>query len=437
MDFEDFFKDAKKEIVIIGVNSLIPFLEANYRFFFNKLMLEEELCLKVYCESDSENFNQSLITDSKSAKNRTSYTALQAHKARVMGTTDFSGLKSDIVSCAEDERVKKDIIERITINQVNLRLPLNVIKADGKFWFNFVGGRAATIDDYFEAKDERMIRDLKDYMSHYIEDEDGRVFLSKPGDELIQLYDRDSVPRGIYPRKAFYSTDFKRYSVWGFVFNRKGELLLHQRSKNTKDNRLLWDKSIGGHVDILDSSTYQTAQRELIEELFLPQAEFTPFLKEDIGEFRNYGDLDFDKRPEVEFKAAFSRLNSNEWVMFRATDRNGNPLTVSRVSYRRVHEDDGRLMIKKTVFISDVYLFIAPAEYMDTCEQMKDLVRLSEKTGSAEDHMLVSVERLRDWIEEEETSGVANEVFTDDLMYINLELRSLMERFSEFIKFVF
>ncbi len=188
----------------------------------------------------------------------------------------------------------------------------------------------------------------------------------------------------------------------------------------------------------IKDSTYQTAQRELIEELFLPEAEYTPFLKEDIGKFNNYGDLDFGKRPETEFKSAFKRLAKNEWVMFRATDRKGNPLTVDRVSERRMLDDDNNITtIKRTVFISDVYLFIAPPKYMDTHEQMKGLVKLSEKSGAAQDHKIISVDKLRDWIKEEESKQTALEVFTDDLLYVNLELRSLLERFSEFVNKIF
>ena len=309
MDFEKYFDNAKNEILIIGTNPLFPYLERSSKYFYNKLILEEKLELKIFFESDSENFNQSLVTDTKNSINRTSFTTLQTHKDRIKGTTNTSGLRNDIISHVEKPEIKSKIEERITINQINLRLPINVIKVDDTIWYTFTSNKLPKIDDYFLAEDDKLINDIKSYINYYTQSESGSIFLSKPNDELIQLYDRNSIPRGIYPRKAFYSTEFKRYSIWGFVFNRNGDLLLHQRSKHTKDNRLLWDKSIGGHVDITDSSTYQTAQRELIEELFLPQAEFTPFLKEDIGEFNNYGDLDFEKRPEVEFKSAFKRLN--------------------------------------------------------------------------------------------------------------------------------
>lgn len=50
--------------------------------------------------------------------------------------------------------------------------------------------------------------------------------MSKPNDELIELYDMQDMPRGINPRKAFYTTNFQQYSVWAFIFTVKGELLL-------------------------------------------------------------------------------------------------------------------------------------------------------------------------------------------------------------------
>jgi len=435
--FINFFESVKDEITILGTNSLIPALEKSAKYFFDKLVLEENLKLNIYYESDSENFNQSLTVDTKNSINRTSFTSLQTHKDRIKGTTDTTGLKNDIISFVSKKEIKSSIGSRININQINLRLPINVIKADSDIWFCFISNKLPVAADYIKVDNFKLKEDLNNFIDHYTKSKEGITYLSEPEEELIQLYDRDSIPRGIFPRKAFYTTEFKRYSIWGFVFNRKGHLLLHQRSSKTKDNRLLWDKSIGGHVDIKDSSTYQTAQRELIEELFLPQAEFTPFIKEDIGKFNNYGDLDFEKRPEIEFKAAFERLNSNEWIMFRATDRYGNPLTVSRISDRRIIDKNNIVTIKKTVFISDVYLFIAPPNYMDTELQMKELVKLSEKTGAAEDHKLITVNGLREWIEEAESNRIANETFTDDLLFINTELRSLVERFSEFINYIF
>ena len=51
-----------------------------------------------------------------------------------------------------------------------------------------------------------------------------------------------------------------------------------------------------------------------------------------------------------------------------------------------MHDKKNNITIKITVFMPDVYLFIAPPNYFDTHEQMIELVKLSEKTGAAEDH---------------------------------------------------
>jgi hypothetical protein len=109
---------------------------------------------------------------------------------------------------------------------------------------------------------------------------------------------------------------------------------------------------------------------------------------------------------------------------------------VTRVSDRRIHDDDGKVSTQRTVFRSDVYLFIAPKEYLDTEEQMDRLVGTAEISGAAQDHRLVSVDELRSWIETAEREGTDRETFTDDILYINLQYRDLLETFAEFIAYL-
>jgi hypothetical protein len=270
----------------------------------------------------------------------------------------------------------------------------------------------------------------------YISPEKGGIYLSKPREDLIQLYDRNGIPRGIFPRACFYTTEFSRYSIWGFVFNRKGEMLLHQRSMTAKDGRGLWDKSVGGHVDLLDSSTSITAERELVEEMFLPQAEYTKYLRADLGDIMHFGEWNPKKRPERTFRRAFAGLSESDWVMFRAIDAQGNPLTVTRISDRRINETDEKAVTKRTVFRSDVYLFIAPPNYIDSEDQMKKLLGHAEESGAAQSHKLITIEGLREWIAYAEKQGVDRETFTDDILFINLQYREMLEGFSEFVKFV-
>jgi hypothetical protein len=187
----------------------------------------------------------------------------------------------------------------------------------------------------------------------------------------------------------------------------------------------------------LDSSTSLTAERELIEEMFLPQAEYTKYLRADLGDIMHFGEWNPKKRPERAFKGAFAGLSESDWVMFRATDSQGEPLTVTRVSDRRIHDDDtGKISIKRTVFKSDFYFFIAHPEYMDTAEQMKKLLGHAEESGAAKAHKLITIEGLRQWIADAEKEGKDRELFTDDILYINLQHRELLEGFSEFVKFV-
>jgi hypothetical protein len=437
MKFQTFFREAKSEIIIVGTNSLIPHLEQSASFFADLLTLNKDLRVLILCESDNENFSQSLCTDTKSSRPRLSFASLSVHRDRIIGTGKKDGLMEELRDLLNANPQGEEILARIDIKQVNLRLPLNIIKADGEMWCGVIINRAAGLESYFRADiDPKLYEALMEFLDFYVNEEKGGIYLSKPREELIQLYDSNGIPRGIFPRACFYTTEFSRYSIWGFVFNRKGELLLHQRSKQTKDGRDLWDKSIGGHVDLMDSSTSTTAERELVEEMFLPQAEFTKYLRADLGDIIHFGEWNTAKRPERTFRGAFAGLSDSDWVMFRGIDTKGDPLTVTRVSDRRINISNGKVTIKKTVFRSDIYFFIAPPGYLDTDTQVKNLLGHAEKTGAAQDHRLVSIENLRQWISESEREGRDRETFTDDILFINLQYRNLLEGFSEFIKFI-
>ena len=437
MEFESFFRGARSSIIIVGTNPLFPHLEKSARFFADLLILNPDLRLTILCESDSENFNQSLCLDAGSLRDRRSYTQLSIHRNRIFGTGNKDGLIAEIVSALRDSSLVEKVLQRVVVRQVNLRLPVNVIEVDGLLWWCITTNLFPSLDSYLKVEQgSRFYADLKEFISFYVEPSKGGIYLSQPDEELIELYDKQGYPRGIFPRACFYTTAFERYSIWGFIFNRKGELLLHQRSQTARDGRGLWDKSIGGHVDLRDPSTYITAKRELVEELFLPEAEFSKYVRADLGDIIHFGEWNPRKRPERTFRETFAGLSPSDWVMFRATDDHGNPLTVTRISDRRIHDDAGNVTVKKSVFRSDVYLFIAPPGHLDTEEQMDKMVWLAEKSGAAQDHRLVSMNELRDWIEQEEQAGKDRETFTDDMLSINLEYRELLEEFSEFVKFL-
>ena len=145
-------------------------------------------------------------------------------------------------------------------------------------------------------------------------------------------------------------------------------------------------------------------------------------------------------------------------MVFRATDSDGEPLTVKRKSPRIMYVKDeedgkyiplvddngevlkwnnGKIRYKEHVetwhtrFISDVFLFIAPDGYIDTEEQINDLMGVAEKAGAQSNHKLMALEALIEDVEEHP------EQYTDDMSYMCSEEKRLLVEFAESIKFIF
>jgi len=438
MTLIDYLRPARSQVVLVGTTTIGASLDGCAEQFADLLILNDELTITLLHESDSEIFSQSLCLDTPHSSPRISYANLGLYRDRLSGARQAGGgLIAEVREWLRLNKVPIDIAHRLRVRQVNLRMPFNAIVVDERVWICFVTDRLPALSDYTEQQPDSMFyKQVVQYIT-FLSNGHGERFNSEPHEELIQLYDKQGFPRGIYPRAAFYDTKFQRYSVWGFVFNRRGQLLLHQRSSSTKDNRLLWDKSVGGHVDLRDYSTSITARRELVEELFLPEAEMTRYMRADLGDIIDFGEWNLKKRPERHFTAAFAGLDSSDWILFRAPDDDGNPLTVVRSSPRRINTDQDKISVRQTIFRSDVFFFIAPQDLLDTDEQMKNVVSLAEYKGAAQDHKLISVSELREWIESRESAGDADSTFTNDLIFIAQEYMPLLERFEAFINFTF
>lgn len=462
MKFEDLLKTtnghfAQRELTILGVNPIINDLIENAQLINDILRCNQDLKITIIYESETENFNQSLFHDD-SAILQIDFDKLQTYRNRLIGgkkarTKKNAGFVEDVLSFCTSITERDNFTQRLNLLQNNLRHNINVIKIDNTIRYSFTCLTLPSPDLYqtIDIKENELLyNQIEQYLLFLTNGKTGGLYLSNPGEELIQLYDRNDFPRGIYPRKAFYSTEFQRYSVWAFIFNRKGELLLHRRSDYVADNQSLWDKSAGGHVDLRDSSTIMTAKRELVEELFLPEAEYTKYMRAELGDIIDFGEWNPEKRQEKHFKGDFDGLDDADWVVFRATDKEtGAPLTIRRKSDRVMHfkekDSDGKTLIGEdghpifkeqteiwnTRFISDVFLFIAPEGYIDNKEQMFDLMHAAEQSGAAAEHKLISIEELTIDIDKNPT------LYTDDMVYVNNEMRWLLLQFSEFIKYIF
>jgi len=469
MNLSDFFKNSagqppEKNLVIVGVNPIIVEMTANPELFYDMLMCSPHLKITIIYESDSENFNQSLFYDRERSKNKIEFDKLQAYRSRLIGgnrgkTKKSVGFIDDVLNHFKNDKDRINIRERIKLFQNNRRHNINLIYIDDVIWYSETLLDIPTLDMYRKVISESnhiLFYRYIDYIENLLNTNnatgkiEGNIFLSKAGDELIQLYDINSYPRGIYPRKAFYSDAFQRYSVWVFVFNRKGELLLHKRSSLTADNRSLWDKSVGGHVDITDSSTIITAKRELVEEMFLPEAEYTKYMRANLSDLIDFGEWDIDKRTETHLQDSFNQLDKDDWIIFRATDSDEigevAPMTIRRKSPRIIYvkdkDEQGNVImpdgkpqehveIKYTRFMSDVFMCIAPEGYIDNEYQMNGLLNAAEVAGAASAHKLISIEDLIDEIE------INPNQFTDDMIYMCSEKKRILVEFSEAVKFIF
>jgi hypothetical protein len=477
MILSDFLKNSadnppKKNLVVIGVNPIIEELTSNPELFYDLLVCSEndappQLKITIIYESDDENFNQSLFYDKERSKNKVEFDKLQTLKKRLIGgkgkSKKTAGFIEAVLDCFPKTENSKDKIEdaksRLKLFENNRGHKANIILIDDVIWYSITMLDIPTLDMYrkiTKESDAVLYQQFLVYIENILNinkatgEIEGNIFLSKVGDELIQLYDNDSYPRGIAPRKAFYSTDFQRYSIWSFIFNRKGELLLHKRSDTTQDNRSLWDKSAGGHVDLIDSSTVITAKRELVEEMFLPEAEYTKYMSADIGDIIDFGEWNLNKREEKHFVDSFNALDEFDWIVFRATDvenREVVPMTIRRKSPRIMHikvkDEKGKIVklpngkpkenieIWYTRFISDVYLFISPEGYIDDKQQMNKLLNAAEIAGAASAHKLISIDDL---IKDVETNPTQ---YTDDIIYMCSEKKKILVEFSEAVKFIF
>jgi hypothetical protein len=422
MDLVDLIKNTANELTIIGTiplyDELVDFSEEIYQ----ALVQNQNLHLNIFYESDSDLFYQSLSTDTRVARNRVSFAKLKDSRNRV------SRLRESVIKYAAIPEEKKFLTERLQVEQVNLRLLLNVIRSDKELYLCPVSSEIPSKQMYHHIESNDVWYSLvNDYIDFYTDEQKGRIYQSKPSDEMLVMYDKDEIPRGIFPRKAFYNTDFQRYSVWLFIFNRKGEMLLHQRSKKAKDNWELWDKSAGGHVDIVDVSTAASAERELIEELFLSNAEFTKYVMENPYDIINMGVWKPEKRGYERALSDIPNFGPYDWAYFYLNE------PISRTSKRRYRDNpNAKMGLTETKFISDVFLFIAPAEIIDDEEAVE---KLSGEVSL--NRTLKTIPEIVHWIEDEKSKGNETEVFTDDLLYIMDYMRDMLEEFSEMVKFTF
>ena len=158
----------------------------------------------------------------------------------------------------------------------------------------------------------------------------------------------------------------------------------------------------------MDLSSSQAAERELLEELYLPNAEYTRYMRENPRDVINLGVWRPDKRGYERALEDIYAFGPDDWADLSLPDQ------VQRTSQRFVHESkrlDAAAVVMETKFISDVFFFVAPSTFVS-----RDFDTLSRAAGI--EHKLMQVPDLLHWVESEKSAGLAASTFTDDLLYI-------------------
>jgi tetratricopeptide (TPR) repeat protein len=412
----EILSNAESHVHLLGVVAL----EANWRSLARKWAVtfadNPDFEITILCESDNMLFSKSFTYDTDVAENRRSFQELQFIRDRAI--VDFPELLLGRVP-KENEKVKIEIM--------HLPIPISIVQVDDRIFANLWLHEA---EDYFEeiTQHHPWHSLLEKYVSTYFGPALGRKYAcdpKDPKDEVLEVFDHQRIPRGIYPRNSFYDTDYSQLVVWAFVFDRQGQLLIHRRSDNAKDNRGMWDKSVGGHTDLPDVDTSRAVPREVIEELFSDE------LREGKADFtvRAISDRDMiylgEWRPDQRQRHPFDEIRafSREWAFFR--------LRESQHLYSPRTLPDGT--VRRLRVIADVFLFVAGPQLTD--ESLGDLKNSVFK--------LIELTELKDAMDKALRGDEVPEFdksksipkFTPDLTNVMTgKLRDTLDKFSQYIK---
>jgi hypothetical protein len=367
-----------------------------------------QLQLQVLLESDNQLFAKALVLNSRVSEEPRSFVNLTFIR--------------DEARRALLEAYPTPIREPDIARVLHLDIPINVVEVDGKLYAgSWLYAEGDVLRDLSGSAEATAV--VKRYVDTLFGT--GLKYASSEDDELLELFDTNRRPRGIFPRHSFYDESYSQLVVWALIFDRKGRLLIHRRGKNAKDNREMWDKSVGGHADFsIDVDTSRAVLREVVEELFKDETRTDFHWTPSDSNIVYLGEWRPEKRHERPFREIAAL--ENEWVFFRLRDH-----VPDLFSPRRLPSG----MSAKLTVSADVYLWVAGAELTD---EALDQLKNSE-------FQLIELTRLKSVVDRvlrgEKVTGFGKRKrhetpeFTPDLIYILTgSIRDVMENFSLYIK---
>lgn len=411
---------AQTSIEVVGAGPLGFHRRSLWEELLRQLNRKPDLAITMLCECDNDLFARSLSTDTVYAEERISFAQLRDNR-RLLQEMFEEWQECQRIDGAQAQELRKP---RLDLRYVYSPVTLYAVRIDStRLYVALVTHRIPTPEEYSLLSDDSpLYTAVQEYVEYLLDPDRGGRFMASPSTEVLQLYDQDKAPRGIYPRSAFYDTDFHQFVIWDFIFDRSGNLLVHKRAENAKDNRDLWDKSVGGHVDwVRELSSHETAVREMIEELFEDElnkesmAMFTETEKNVIylGEWRR------DKRGRKPLEEL--RNFRTEWGYFRL------PMQL-KINTPRLMPDGTERRLRVIV---DMYAFVAnPALTKEKLDSLKnsrfELISLPDLKTAVETGRFISARSIEE-----------DFMASPDLRYImSGKIRDLLEEFSNSIQYV-
>lgn len=270
----DIISKAQKRIRILGAVAFdLPY--DKFREEWLKKINKGNFTVEIICESESSlSYDALIASDRKVSGENRSYEIgdfRNIAKEALLNLKHFLGKEG----CKHLEPDSEGG-QKFFIRTYYLAPKIPVINIDDDYYIGLALTKFHHIDKFEKiTADHPWEPELKKYFSAFLDNVNGAKRYSteetKLGNklEVIQMFNNDRVPQGQLPRDSFLGSTRIKVVVWGLIFTKDGRMLIHQRGKNAKDNQGMWDKSIGGHVDIgRDVDTVKAAARELLEELY-------------------------------------------------------------------------------------------------------------------------------------------------------------------------
>ena len=270
-------KQAKARIRILGTVAFnLPYDELKEDWF--EKINAGELQVEIICESESALNYSSLISANKrvSGEDR-SYNIgnfMNIKNAPLQKVREY--LVSNNCKYIEPEEDSKEK-QCFSLRTSYLPIPVPVINIDDDYYIAFALTAFCDLNKFEKITEAHNWNDeLKKYFNAYFEAPLGakkystEISAKDNKMEVLAMYNDKRHVLGQLPRDSFLDTTKVKVVVWGMLFSRDGRVLIHKRGTNAKDNQDMWDKSIGGHVD-LEKDTVDTTKavaREMLEELY-------------------------------------------------------------------------------------------------------------------------------------------------------------------------